>query len=137
MYLYIPSEIGCTGLDGITMPYKIMFADDEKMMRKFLRKTLSVKHDVIAEAKNGRDAVRKYKQVDVDLVILDIKMPKMDGLEALSEIKEIDSSQKVIMCTSVDEPGSVVEVMEKGADAYVVKPYKKKQLMETIDEVMS
>ncbi len=118
------------------MSYKILFADDEEMMRKFLRKMLSLEHEVVAEAENGKEAVEKFQKNDVDLVILDIKMPKMDGFEALTEIKGIDKSQKVILCTSVNEPDKIVDGMERGADGYVVKPYRKKQLLDTIEEVM-
>ncbi len=118
------------------MSYDIMIADDEQKMRKLLRGILSVKHEVIEEAKNGEEALSKYKDSDPDLVILDIEMPKMDGLETLSEIKNIDKSQKVIMVTGVGSHEKIKEVMERGADAHIVKPYKKSQLMETIEKVM-
>lgn len=118
------------------MPHNILIVDDQKMMRKLLRKILSVKHNIIGEAKNGVQAIEKYRELDVDVVLLDVKMPKKDGFETLSEIKEIDETQNVIMCTSVDDHDNVTKLMEKGADAYIVKPYKKDQLLETIEEVM-
>lgn len=113
-----------------------MIVEDEKRMRKLLRKIISIKHNIIGEAKNGRDAVKKYRSLDPDLILLDVKMPNMDGFEVLSKIKDIDSSQKVIMCSSVDKHKDIAGAIKKGADAYLVKPYKKDQLLNTIEEVM-
>ncbi len=118
------------------MSYNIMIADDEQKMRKMLRSILSVKHVVIEEAKNGKEALEKFNNSDPDLVILDIEMPKMNGLEALSKIKGKDKSQKVIMVTGIGSHEKIKEVMERGADAHIVKPYRKSQLMETIEMVM-
>ncbi len=118
------------------MTYDIMIVDDEKKMRKLLKKIISIKHNVIGEAKNGREAVKKYRKLNPDLIIMDVKMPKMNGFEALSKIKDISGSQKVIMCTSVDKHRDVAGAMKRGADAYLVKPYKKDQLLSTIEEVM-
>lgn len=118
------------------MVYDIMIVDDERKMRKLLRRILSISYNIIGEAKNGREAVKKVKDLDPDLVLLDVKMPKMGGVEALSKIKDIGDSQKVIMCTSVDDHEDVAGAIKKGADAYLVKPYKKDQLLETIEEVM-
>lgn len=105
-------------------------------MRKMLRKFVSIKHNIVAEAKNGKEAVEKYKDVNPDIVIMDVKMPKMNGFEALSEIKEIDRSQKVMLCTSVDKHDKIENAMDEGADAYIVKPYKKDKLLETIEELI-
>ncbi len=119
------------------MAYNILIVDDQQIMRKLLRKILSVKHNIVGEAKNGVEAIEKFKQLDIDLIILDVRMPKKDGFETISEIKELDENQKVIMCTSVDNHDNVMKLMEKGADAYMVKPYKKDKLLDTIDEVMN
>ncbi|MEF8874214.1 MAG: response regulator [Candidatus Thermoplasmatota archaeon] len=118
------------------MAYDIVIVDDEKRMRKLLRKIISIEHNIIGEAKNGREAVKEYKKLNPDLVLMDVKMPTMDGFEALSEIKNLDDSQKVIMCTSMDDHKEVAGAMKRGADAYLVKPYKKDQLLNTIEEVM-
>lgn len=123
-------------LDYTSMTYNILIAEDEKMMRNLLKKMISFKHNIVGEATNGEEAVEKYKELDPDLVLLDVKMPKMNGFEALSEIKNIDDSQKVIMSTGVDNHEDITGAMEVGADAYLVKPFNEEIVLSTIEEVM-
>jgi len=120
----------------IIMANRILIVDDTKFMRKMLRKILSVKYNVIGEAENGREAFNMVQEHDPDLVTLDVVMPKMDGFEALSKIKDNDASQKVIMCTSVDQHEKVIEAMKRGADGYIVKPFKKESVLEEIEKVL-
>ncbi len=114
-----------------------MIADDEQIMRKLLRTILSMKYNIVGAAKDGEEALEMYKENRPDLVILDVKMPNMDGFETLEKIKEIDESQRVILCTGVDDHDKIREAVSGGANAYIVKPYKKKRLLDTVEKVLN
>ncbi len=115
---------------------KILVVDDEARMRKLIKKILSEKYDVVGEAEDGEEAIRKYEELDPDVVTLDIQMPKMDGFEVLSEIKEKDESKKVVLITVCSSDNEVPEKLKDEADAHVVKPAKKKQLLNAIEDVL-
>lgn len=118
------------------MPKSILIVDDTMFMRKMLRKILSGKYNILDEAENGQIAVEKVKKLKPDLVTLDVVMPVMDGFEALSKIKANDKDQKVIMCTSVDQHVKVQQAIKLGASGYIVKPFKKDNVLDEIERVL-
>jgi len=103
---------------------RIFIADDESIIRIDLREMLSeMGHEVVGEATTGEEAVRKIKELDPDLVFLDIKMPVMDGLEALSKINE-QKLYPVIILTAFSQKDLVEKAVKLGTKAYVVKPFR-------------
>ena len=112
---------------------KVLVADDAAFMRKMIRMTLSeVGLDNIIEAKDGDEAVSLYAEHHPDLVLLDITMAGKNGLEALSEIMEADPQAKVIMCTAIGQQQTVMEALALGAQDYVIKPFQKDKLLESV-----
>ena len=108
--------------DGLKMKRKILIADDEPNMIWALKKALVKEDYEIISAENGLEAVENLKE-EPDLVILDFKMPKMDGLEALKKIKEINNKVPVIMITAHGSADNAVEAMKLGALDYISKPF--------------
>lgn len=103
---------------------RIFIADDESIIRVDLREMLSeMGHEVVGEATTGKEAVRKIKELNPDLVFLDIKMPVMDGLEALSKINE-QKLYPVIILTAFSEKDLIEKAVKLGAKAYIVKPFR-------------
>lgn len=115
----------------------ILVADDAAFMRKMVRMTLSdVGLTNIVEAKDGVEAVEQFKSAHPDLVLLDITMARMNGLDALREIMEVDPEAKVIMCTAIGQQQTVMEALALGAYDYVVKPFQKDKLTEAVLNVL-
>lgn len=108
--------------DGLKMKRKILIADDEPNMIWALKKALVKEDYEIISAENGLEAVENLKE-EPDLVVLDFKMPKMDGLEALKKIKEINNKVPVIMITAHGSADNAVEAMKLGALDYISKPF--------------
>ena len=85
------------------MAKNILICDDAAFMRMMIKDILTKNgYNVAGEAENGLKAVEKFKEVNPDLVLMDITMPEMDGIQALKEIKKIDGGAKVIMCSAMD-----------------------------------
>jgi two-component system chemotaxis response regulator CheY len=91
---------------------------------------------VVAEAKNGREAVIIYMRIKPDLVTMDITMPELDGVGAVREIRKIDPAAKIIMCSAMGQTGMVFDAICSGAKDCVVKPFQKEQMMEVINKVL-
>lgn len=102
----------------------ILIADDSLFMRNWLRNMLdnSMFH-VISEAKDGYEAVEKYKEYNPDLVLLDITMPIVNGLTALKAIQQYDPKAKVIMCSAMGQTALIRETLQCGAKDFIIKPY--------------
>ena len=80
---------------------KVMICDDAAFMRMMIKDILTKNgYEIAAEAENGQKAVEKYPEVKPDLVLMDITMPEMDGIEALKKIKALDPGAKIIMCSA-------------------------------------
>ena len=108
---------------------KIMIVDDSSIVRKTLKKQIEdLGHEVIAEAENGKDAIKKYMRLKPDLVTMDITMPVTNGILALQEIRFQDENAKVIMITSHGEESLVMDAVSHGASGYVLKPITKEKL---------
>ncbi len=102
----------------------LLIADDSLFMRTWLRNMLDKSmFQVITEAKDGYEAVEKYKEFTPDLVLLDITMPKVNGLTALKEIQHYDPSAKVIMCSAMGQKSLIIEALQCGAKDFIIKPY--------------
>lgn len=115
----------------------ILLVDDSKMSRKMLKAILEEEgYSVIAEAGNGEEAVEAYKQRKADLVTLDITMPKMDGIEALKQLLEIDPSVKAIMITAAGQQSKLIEALKCGAKKFITKPFEKEEVIANVNEVM-
>lgn len=113
---------------------KILTADDSAFMRKVLMDILKeAGFTNIIEAENGRQAVEKCAAEKPDLVLLDIIMPEMDGMEAL---KQIGKTANVVMVTAVGQDGIMKEAAEFGAKGYIVKPFDKVKVIEEIGKVI-
>ncbi len=113
--------------------YRILIADDSNYMRETLREMLrEAGHEVIGEAINGSNAVAIYKALLPDLVMMDMTMPGGDGIDALSEIIEINQNAIVIMLAVVGKPEKVLEALNIGAKSYVTKPFDAASVLNAI-----
>jgi DNA-binding NtrC family response regulator len=113
-----------------------LLVDDEEDMRELLADFLSEDYKILT-ANNGEEAVGKVREEKPDLVLLDVQMPKMDGLEALSQIKKISPNIVVIMVTGYGAKGAVDKAMSLGAYDYIPKPFNLKKLKERIAQALS
>jgi two-component system, chemotaxis family, chemotaxis protein CheY len=117
---------------------RALIADDEAFIRQVLEKMLMrLGIDVVASAENGRQAISLYKEHRPDIVILDIAMPEMDGLETLRALLEHDPNARVLMCTSFSSKQYVVEAVKIGASGYLNKPFDLEKIREKISKITS
>lgn len=116
---------------------KVLIVDDSKTSRKFLRNMLEeAGHEIIAEAVDGVEGVQKYKDVKPDIVTMDITMPVMDGIEAVTEIMKYDDDAKVIMVTAAGQKNNMVDALKRGASDFIQKPFDSKVILDIIDKVL-
>jgi two-component system KDP operon response regulator KdpE len=113
----------------------ILVVDDEPQIRRVMRMTLSAQGYSIAEARDGQEALEMLRTVRPDLVLLDMNMPIMDGLEACREIRR-DSDVSIIMLTVRNTEKDKVRALDAGADDYVVKPFGIQELLARVRAVL-
>lgn len=116
-----------------TKPARIIIADDESLIRLDLREMLThLGYDVIAEAGDGRSALELAKKLQPDLVIMDIKMPDLDGITAAEELTRLQIAP-VVLLTAYSDQALVERAKEAGVVGYVVKPFREAELMPVIE----
>lgn len=119
------------------MPEKILAVDDEPDMLKLLSMIIREKTPYeITTTNNPLEAVELAKDGRFDLVIADLKMPGLDGMELLDAIKGVDADIPVIIVTAYATMESAVEAMKKGGFDFITKPFKKEQILYTIDKAL-
>ncbi|MBA4726637.1 MAG: two-component system response regulator NarL [Pseudomonas sp.] len=113
---------------------RILLVDDHPMMRRGLRDLLDLEDDLetVGEAGNGEDAIRLAQEVEPDLILMDLNMPGIDGLETTRRMRDADIDARIIMFTVSDEQGHVLEALRNGADGYLLKDMDAEQLIEQI-----
>ncbi|MCM1089668.1 MAG: response regulator [Butyrivibrio sp.] len=119
------------------MAKNILICDDAAFMRMMIKDILTKNgYNVAGEAENGLKAVEKYKEVSPDLVLMDITMPEMDGIQALKEIKKLDAGALVIMCSAMGQQAMVIESIQAGAKDFIVKPFQADRVIEAVKKVV-
>ena len=119
------------------MAKNILICDDAAFMRMMIKDILTKNgYNVAGEAENGAKAVEKYNEIKPDLVLMDITMPEMDGIQALKKIKENDSSALVIMCSAMGQQAMVIESIQAGAKDFIVKPFQADRVIEAVKKVV-
>lgn len=101
---------------------KVLVVDDEVYVCKALRKFFEGKGYRVFEAYCGKEAIETYRRERADVVMLDIRMPGMDGIETLRRLREVDPQVGVIMITAIHEEDIAIKAMEEGAFDYITKP---------------
>jgi len=119
------------------MAKNILICDDAAFMRMMIKDILTKNgYNVAGEAENGLKAIEKYNEVKPDLVMMDITMPEMDGIDALKKIKASDSSANVIMCSAMGQQAMVIEAIQSGAKDFIVKPFNPDRVIEAVKKVI-
>ena len=117
--------------------YKIMVVDDAGFMRMTIKNHLSkAGYTTFVEGEDGAQAVELYKAEKPDLVIMDITMPNMNGIDALRTITGSDAGAKVIMCSAMGQESMVMEAITLGALDFIVKPFKQERIVQTVSKVL-
>ena len=119
------------------MAKNILICDDAAFMRMMIKDILTKNgYAVVGEAENGIKAVEKYNETKPDLVLMDITMPEMDGIQALKKIKEGDPGAMVIMCSAMGQQAMVIESIQSGAKDFIVKPFQADRVLEAVKKVV-
>jgi len=114
---------------------KILVVDDAAFMRMRCTQLLSDNGYQVAEASNGAEALDKYKEYQPDAVLLDITMPKMDGIVTLQELIKLDPSARVAMVTAMGQKTMVITALKLGARDFVVKPFDADRVMDAVKKL--
>lgn len=93
-------------------------------------------YNVAGEAENGAKAMEKYNELKPDLVLMDITMPEVDGIQALKNIKASDPNAKIIMCSAMGQQAMVIEAIQSGAKDFIVKPFQADRVLEAVKKVI-
>ncbi|NTV51552.1 MAG: response regulator [Candidatus Firestonebacteria bacterium] len=118
------------------MPSRILIVDDASFMRMMLRNILtSHGHTIVAEAENGLKAIEAYQQSKPDIMLIDLIMPEMGGIEAVKRIMEIDPQAKVVICSAMGQQALVVEAMQAGACDFIIKPFQPTSVIEAVQKL--
>jgi two-component system chemotaxis response regulator CheY len=119
------------------MGSRILIADDLSFMRMIQREILTARgYQVVGEASDGREAVDKYQTLKPDLVILDITMPNMNGLEAMRKILSINPKARIIMCSALGQQNLIVDAIKAGVKDFIVKPFKAERILSAIAKAL-
>lgn len=114
----------------------VLIVDDSRTSRKILRGLLEHAGFVITgEAVNGEDGYLKYKELQPDIVTMDITMPVMDGIESLSLIKHANADAKVVMITAAGQKEKMVDALKRGADEFITKPFDEAEVIATLKKI--
>ena len=118
---------------GVNM-IKVMLVDDQEIVREGLKMILSMGEDIeiIGEACNGSDLLKKLTQVSPEVILMDLRMPVMDGIKATQAVKELYPSIKIIILTTFYEDNNIFEVLKNGADGYILKDSSSAEIIRSI-----
>jgi two-component system chemotaxis response regulator CheY len=116
---------------------RILVVDDAAFMRVRAAKVLQDSGHEVAQAENGHDAVKQYRDWRPDAVLLDITMPEMDGLTALKEIRKIDPNARVAMVTAMGQQAIVMEALRAGAKDFVLKPFQPDRVLSALEKLLA
>jgi len=115
----------------------VLIVDDAAFMRMMIKDILGKNgYTVIGEAENGAVAVEKYMELNPDIVIMDITMPEMDGLQAVREIRKRDPQAKIIMCSAMGQQAMVIDAIQSGAKDFIVKPFQADRVVEAVKKAL-
>lgn len=116
----------------------VLVVDDSRFLNDHIKRILeNAEYQVVGQAIDGEEAVRKYQELLPDCVTLDIVMPKMDGIETLKQIKSLDPAAVVIMVSSAGTKEKVTEALLLGAKNFIVKPFKEEKVLEVVKTALS
>lgn len=117
---------------------RVLIVDDLAFIKLIIRDTLEKRGlEVAGEASNGFEAIDMYAKLKPDVVLMDITMPRMDGIQALSKIMEIDKNAKVIMCSALGQQKLIVQAIKLGAKDFIVKPFKPERIVGAIKKTLN
>lgn len=112
----------------------VLVVDDAMFMRKALKLILEKSgYKVIGEAENGIKAIMQYKKLAPDIVTMDIHMPEMGGIDAISEIMKEDSSANIIIISAAGEKMRIIDALNAGAKNFIVKPFSEEKVLQVMD----
>jgi two-component system chemotaxis response regulator CheY len=116
---------------------RVLVVDDSEIIREAISTWIKrADIEIIGKAVNGKEAIAMFRDRKPDLVTLDITMPEMDGLTALSEMLKINPEAKVIIVSALAAKETALKAIKMGAASYLVKPFTKAELQEVLEEVM-
>jgi len=121
------------------MGIRVLVVDDATFMRSMIKDILqnaSGRYEVVGEASNGREAIARYRELNPQLVTMDIVMPQLDGIEATREILKIDPAANVVMCSAMGQEALVVESISAGARDFIVKPFTSERVLQVLAKVL-
>ena len=119
------------------MGKRILIVDDAAFMRMMLRDILVVKgFEIVGEAENGIEAGSLFKRLKPDLVLMDITMPEMNGIEAVQEILKIDPDARIVMVSAMGQQAMVIQSIKAGAMDFVVKPFHTDRVIDAVNKAL-
>ncbi len=116
---------------------QILLVDDHSLVRQGLKQILELEHDIeiIGQAGDGEEALTKVQQLKPDVILLDINMPKLNGIQTLRRLKDMDKTTKVIMLTFHEDQEYLLETINLGANGYVLKDSESESLIQAVRDV--
>ncbi len=118
------------------MSFRVLIADDAAFMRQMIREIIEPEgFEVVGEATDGVEVVESYHQLEPDLVMMDIVMPKCSGIDAVREIVAKAPGACIVMCSALGQETLVMEALQAGAKDFIVKPFKPDAVLSTLKKV--
>jgi two-component system chemotaxis response regulator CheY len=116
---------------------RVLLVDDLKFIKQIERKVLEASgHQIVGDAKNGVEAIQLYIEKKPDVVLMDITMPELNGIEALKKILIFDPHARVIICSAISHEKSLYHAVKAGAKEYIIKPFSTERLISTINKIL-
>lgn len=120
------------------MALKVLIVDDSQIMRDVMTKFLgNFDLEIAGTARDGEEAIRLFREIEPDLVTLDITMPKIDGLAALKEMKKMRASAQVIIVSAINDKSVVLKALDAGAALFINKPVSEAAVRAAIEKVLA
>jgi two-component system, chemotaxis family, chemotaxis protein CheY len=116
---------------------RILVVDDATFMRVRACKVLSDNGHEVEQAENGLEAIKKFTDSHPDVVLMDITMPEMDGLEALKHIRRLDPTARIAMVSAMGQQAIVMDALKSGARDFIVKPFQPDRVLAAIEKLLA